>query len=61
MNGLQIVVCVEYLMQLKDFFINGMPAASDSSPQALPASASKPGIKSKVFDYCQVIDDIPAS
>jgi len=38
-NGLQIVVCIEYLMQVKDFFINGMPTTNDQLASAPTQSA----------------------
>ena len=38
-NGLQIVICLEYLMKIKDFFVDGMPT---SAAPATPATPSQP-------------------
>lgn len=40
-NGLQIVICIEYLMQIKDFFVKGMPATTGAVVPV--AAAQKPG------------------
>lgn len=42
-NGLQIVICIEYLMQLKDFFMKGMPVTDDllATTSTQPTSESK--------------------
>jgi len=40
MTGLHVVLCVEYLLQLAEFFIRGMSVVPESSSTTTPSTPS---------------------